>query len=297
MKINSYTSLYNIGHRQLEKLFEGEVLIEEKIDGSQLSFGLIEGQLQVRSKGGPLNIEQPEKMFAKAIEVIKALPLQEGLIYRGEYLKSPRHNSLCYDRVPKNHIMIFDISNEEGKYLNNMQKKREAERLGLECVRVFSKGVFNFSAQELQEFLEKESILGGQKIEGIVIKNYNQFNDEKKILVGKLVSDSFREVHKKNFKEENKSNTDIIQLIAEQYKTPARWQKGIIHLQEKGILTNTPKDIGLLFKEINEDILKECKEEILQQFFEWAWPKMFKIIMKGFPEWYKEKLEGLKNDN
>ena len=40
--MRSYPKIYNLGHKYLEELFLDDVLIEEKIDGSQISFGVIE---------------------------------------------------------------------------------------------------------------------------------------------------------------------------------------------------------------------------------------------------------------
>ncbi len=41
---------------------------------------------------------------------------------------------------------------------------------------------------DLYALLEKESILGG-KVEGIVVKNYARFGKDKKVLMGKYVSE------------------------------------------------------------------------------------------------------------
>jgi hypothetical protein len=49
---HSYPSIYNLGHRALTDLFSGGlVLVQEKVDGSQFSFGLIDGVVRFRSKG------------------------------------------------------------------------------------------------------------------------------------------------------------------------------------------------------------------------------------------------------
>ena len=64
---HSYPSIYNIGHRYVVDLLNEPVLIEEKIDGSQFSFGVFDGELKCRSKGAQLNLVAPEKMFIKAI--------------------------------------------------------------------------------------------------------------------------------------------------------------------------------------------------------------------------------------
>lgn len=36
----SYPSIYAIGHKELDELFDDPVLVEEKVDGSQFSFSL-----------------------------------------------------------------------------------------------------------------------------------------------------------------------------------------------------------------------------------------------------------------
>lgn len=43
-------------------------------------------------------------------------------------------------------------------------------------------------------------------------------------------------------------------------------------------------------KEVPEDVLKECKEEILADVFEWLWPQLRRGLTSGLPEWYKEEL-------
>ena len=81
--INSYPSIYALGHKAIQGIFDTEVLIEEKVDGSQFSFGLVNGELSCRSKGKDIVLDAPEKMFGNAIEVVKSLPLREGWVYRG----------------------------------------------------------------------------------------------------------------------------------------------------------------------------------------------------------------------
>ena len=76
-------------------------------------------------------------------------------------------------------------------------KKAEAERLGLECVPLLYKGMIK-SPDELLKFLDAESILGGTKIEGVVVKNYNLFTLEKKIAMGKFVREDFKEMTQRN---------------------------------------------------------------------------------------------------
>ena len=54
-----------------------------------------------------------QKMFDKgaftALRLFNEGLLAPGVTYYGEYLQKPKHNTLCYDRVPKDNIIIFDV--------------------------------------------------------------------------------------------------------------------------------------------------------------------------------------------
>jgi len=287
--ISSYPSIYALGHRAIANLFDSDVLIEEKCDGSQFSFGRIDGELVCRSKGKDIILDAPEKMFSKAVEVIKELPLRDGWFYRGEYLQSPKHNTLKYSRTPKNFIIIFDINTGLEEYMPYEEKLAEAERIGLECVPIMYQGkVSDF--EQFKSFLEKESVLGGTLVEGVVIKNYSVFTQEKKVAMGKYVSEAFKEIHQGEWKKSNPNNRDIEAILIGEYRSNTRWQKSVQHLQERGLLDGSPKDIGALMKEVSADTLKECEEEIKEKLFKHFWSKISRGIVSGVPEWYKEEL-------
>lgn len=73
MNINSYPTVYALGHKAIEGIFDSPVIVEEKIDGSQFSFGLIDGELRCRSKGKELILDAPEKMFSKAVATVREI--------------------------------------------------------------------------------------------------------------------------------------------------------------------------------------------------------------------------------
>ncbi|HQJ90366.1 MAG TPA: hypothetical protein PLB70_07105, partial [Paludibacteraceae bacterium] len=62
------------------------------------------------------------------------------------------------------------------------------------------------------------------------------------------------------------------------------------HLRDAGELQGEMRDIPALMKEVNDDVLKECKDEILEQLFAYAWPKISKGISQGLAEWYKSEI-------
>jgi hypothetical protein len=234
-------------------------------------------------------VESPEKIFRKAVEYVATLDLRDGWTYRGEVLDKPKHNALAYDRVPKGNVILFDINTDEERYLSYEEKAAEAARIGLEVVPLLYSGMVG-SADDVRGFLERTSILGGQKIEGVVIKNYSRFGKDKKALMGKYVSEAYKEVHRKSWGEANPHQGDVIIRLIGMFKTPARWNKAVIHLEEKGELENSPRDIGKLIAEVKEDIKKECSEEIRDVCFKWAIEPVLRGSVAGLPEYYKQRL-------
>ena len=288
--MDSYPKIYNLGHRALKRLLDGPVAIQEKVDGSQFSFGRYGSTLAMRSKGKELVVDAPEKLFRRGVEAVSQLDLRDGLTYRGELLDRPNHNALKYDRIPNNHVILFDISVGEADFLTPEEVKKEGDRIGLEVVPTFFYGELE-SYEHLTELLDTTSILGGVKIEGVVIKNYSQWDPTTgKTLMGKFVSEAFKEEHKKSWGESNPAGKDIITKIILRYKTEARWAKAAQHLRERGELEGSPRDIGNLIKEAQTDIVAECEEDIKDMLFHWAKPQVLRCCTSGLPEWYKQLL-------
>jgi len=301
---SSYPSIFALGHRATTALLTVPVIVEEKIDGSQFSFGLFDASerdglsasgmvLRARSKSAPVFLDAPEKLFAKAAEtVLRLAPLLiRNWTYRGEYLAKPRHNALAYNRVPAQHIILFDINSGLEVYLSPAQKKEEAQRLGLECVPLLYQGVLSDIAA-FREFLRRESVLGGQPVEGVVVKplDYGLFGPDKKCVMAKFVSEAYKEVQAKAWKADNPTKQDVLAALGAVYGTQARWMKAVQHLRDRGEIENSPQDIGKLIREAPDDIRKECETEIKEKLFAWAWPHIRRLVTRGLPEWYKEQL-------
>lgn len=290
-RISSYSDIFAMGHKAIAELFADPVIVEEKIDGSQISFGRVNGQLLMRSKGKQLVVLAPEKMFANAVDAVSQVfhLLPEGVIFRGEYLQSEKHNTIKYDRVPKNHIVIFDIDQGNQDYLSHERKAYMAKVLGFETVPLLFSGRIE-SVEQIKALVPATSLLGGAQPEGIVIKSYTRFGPDKKILMGKYVRPEFQEAHATEWKKTNPVQSDIIDALIQAYKTEARWEKAVQHLRDAGKLEQAPKDIAALLGEVEADIEKECAEEIKDKLWRWAWPKIARGTRAGMPEWYKNRL-------
>lgn len=290
-KLRSYGKIYNLGHAAIRELLDGPVTIEEKVDGSQFSFGMRDGQLFCRSKGKALDLDAPEKMFDAAVLTAQHLApsLVDGWTYRGEYLRSPKHNTLAYDRVPIRHIVLFDIDTGDQEYMSWERKAAIAGELGLEVVpRIVVDRIEG--PEHIASLLERKSFLGGQQVEGLVFKNYERFGRDGKTLMGKHVSERFKEVHRGDWKKRHPVAQDIKQSLVQAFRTPARWDKAVQHLRDRGELTNTPADIGKLMTELVTDLREECAEEMAAMLLKWAWKGVARGVGRGFPEWYKAKL-------
>lgn len=287
---HSYPKIYALGHAALTDLLADDVVVEEKVDGSQFSFGVIDGVLKARSRGVELNLDAPEKMFLKAVATIRELEplLTPGYMYSGEYLAKPKHNVLAYDRTPDKFIILFDVRTAEEKYLPPDDMYAEAARIGLESVPVLKWGRLS-DLSSLQALLQLPSCLGG-KTEGVVVKSLSRFGKDGKALMGKFVSEEFKEIHGGEWRAANPLAGDVVATLISKLRTPARWQKTVQHLVERGEADGSPKDIGPLIREVQKDTMDECRDEIVHALVTWAIPKIERGIIAGLPQWYKEKL-------
>lgn len=288
--IRGMGEIYSITHKAIEEIFDSPVECTEKVDGSFFSFAMINGELEMRSKGQKLHKEAPSSgMFLLGMQEVEKRDhmLHPGWIYRGEYLSRPKHNSLAYDRVPLGHVALFDIELSEGEHAASTLRGLEAIRLGFSSVPVLYEGMADLEL--VKKLLDTPSFLGGKKVEGVVVKNFKIWLHGHP-LMGKLVSEEFKEVHQREWKTSNPGGKDIIETLIDRYRTDARWRKAIQHLRDEGRLTNSPQDIGPLLKEIGCDIIKEEESTIKEALWTWAWPRIQRGTCRGFPEWYKEFL-------
>lgn len=300
-KTAAFPKILHIGDKQILDLFEGEVEITEKLDGSQFSFGKIDGEVITRSKGR--EFDEPDKLFRPIWEYVHSIAdrLPEGIFFYGETLGTPRHSTLAYDRTPKNFFAMFGVYVAETReYLNYDAIVEWSEKLDVDPVPLLFRG--EISQSEILKFVDDTvSYLGGQKIEGVVVKAYKPWmflgQIPLNVMSGKYVTEAFKEVHNKDWSKLN-TGKGKFDVLKENYRTEARWNKAIQHLEEKGELEGTPRDIGKLLKEVYTDIEEEEKENIKDQLYAIYKSDIMKYATHGLAQWYKEKLvKGEENDD
>lgn len=299
--ISPFPKIFAVGSQYVQTLLDDSVEVTEKLDGSQIAFGVFDGELFIRSKGQRIYIETADKMFKPGIEVITELyekgKLDKERAYYGEYIRQPKHNTLSYSTTPKGLIALFGIRNNP-KYqidqwvTDHALLKINADKMGLDVVPLLFHGRIE-SIEQFNEIINQPSYLGGCNMEGCVVKNYTQQfllgGQPIPIMMGKYVSEAFKEVHHKDWNKEN-TGKGKWETYKCGFNSEARWRKAVEHLRDSGSLESDPRDIGKLLCEINHDIELEEKENIK----EWLWREFGKELIrgatKGFPEWYKQYL-------
>lgn len=289
--LSNYPKILQLYHRDVKAMAGKQVVIQEKVDGSQFQFGRYNGELHAKSKNRSVNTQVPEGLFGLAIDNLRHLPLPDMITFRGEYLSRPKHNVLTYDRIPDKSVIIFDIECSDGSnnYMDPSDMMFVADNYGFQSVPTLWKGNFNDVTQELLDtLLTYESVLGKTKIEGVVIKCYDERNSTGDVLMCKYVNPEFREMHTgKTAVPKN----EIVGTIGATLNNVYRFEKAVQQLRDNGTLKNDLPDIGPLMKILNQDF-DEHIDEVKRLLYHNFRKDIMKVANLGFADWYKKKLAG-----
>lgn len=277
---------------------KGFFYVEEKYDGSQFRFGVEHGKRWFGSKSVTFSDMQPSnKSFAKAVENANKgldkieLDEKKDYVFFGEYLEKPKHNTLTYDRVPLNNIVLFDIL-IDNKYQVPDDVIATASAMELEPVSLIKRFRVFPPYKEITQLIKRVSTLGGSEIEGAVIKNYDiliEVNGSIRPLLYKIVRDDFKELNNKEWNKQPKTS-NALDAIEKTFNKEAIFRKAVQHLNDDGEATGELKDIGKLIPLVYEDLEKEYMpvvKEILYKHFE---KDIQRTLVRGLPEYYKEYL-------
>ncbi len=305
-RIGGYGKIYALGHRDIHELLLDPVIVQEKYDGSQFSFAWDEaGRLSCRSKGKTqyspelnIDVNEVDGLFVNAVRHLLTIEAQPpNLWFRGEVISKPKHNTQVYDAVPDGFIVLFDVEvlNEFGEtdeFLDSVFIRDFAQTIGVSAaIEITNIDGHLVNKDRIDGWLQMESSLGGPKIEGVVIKNYARSNLRSgRPLMGKYVSEEFKEVHSRSWKAGHQSGADIVAGIVMELNTEARFVKAVQHLRDNGDLDDSVKDIGPLMQEVKRDTIEEATDYIAQMLLDWALPKITRGLGQGLPQWYKDRL-------
>lgn len=272
-----------------DAMSSGTIYVSEKIDGSQFSMALIEGVLCCRSRGQQIDIANPG-MFAPAVRTAWRLgdALVEGWTYRCEFLAKTKHNTLHYDRVPRGHLVLYDIDRGECDYVPG-PLAGFGDEFEIDAVEVIETAAADLVAVVAHQ-MALPSLLGGKR-EGVVAKRYDVLTPDGKVAMAKYVSGEFVEIHQKRWRAEEArpAKRDVVDEIGEAIRTEARWHKVVQHMREAGALMDAPQDIGPLLRELAADVEGDAAD-----IGEMLWARYRKELLKhagrGFADWYRAQL-------
>ncbi len=303
MEFQKWPKIHSFGHRYNRHIFDGNVQITEKVDGSQFSFGMLGSDLIIRSKEASLYPEDPQSQFAPAVEHVKHLyaanKLVPGRMFYSETLSKPKHNVLHYSRVPLNNIALFGVHIVGlNLWLDYGSLMQYAKQLDIDVVPTFPSSSGYVKAFDgtidmdyLTSLFKKESFLGGSTIEGIVITDYKatlvDMEGTPPWKAAKMVAPEMAEKHNRRIPRPGSISWGAFK---ETYHTDARWHKAIQHLRDAGKLTDSVKDIGPIIQEIQRDIKDEDYDIIMEFLWRNFGVDLLRNAIQGFPEFYKNRL-------
>lgn len=294
MSVPSYGKVLGWGKPMTGEVLNGFVQVQEKVDGSQFRFmrDAYDG-LHFASHHCDL-FPGAAGMFQKAVDYVSAMPaeaFETGIVYCCEYLGKPKQNTLSYGRAPTNNLVLFDAYDTlRQRFISRVYLMHYADRLGIDLIPLLCASD-EAGEDFVRSWLDTESYLGGEKVEGVVVKNYDQhvvIGGQVMPLFVKLVNNAFRERNDKAWNAD--SGKSKVATLVDSYCTAARWEKAVQHMSERGDLTGTVKDIGPLLGEIAHDLTDEETEDAKERLWRIYKGDIVRAAQRGFPDWYKAHL-------
>lgn len=155
---------------EVRSWFISPVVVEEKLDGANVSFWLDSGQICAASRGGPDAVDRAGQLgrvkgwAAARYQQLTGL-LGEGRVLYGEWLWM-RH-STAYDRLP-DWLIVLDVRDPAGDFMALPERDRLALDAGLTVPPRIFEGVLG-SRDRLSALLGA-SRFGREPMEGLVIR-------------------------------------------------------------------------------------------------------------------------------
>lgn len=297
--MKKFPKVLGLGQPLLAEIFDDPVDLTSKIDGSQCRINLTESNVQCGSKNVDI---ADDKMFTIAYEQANRIWVDNKWKEWGsditlftEFLNKLKHNVLSYNRVPLNNIYLFGAL-IDGKHIQTEKLIELAHDLNIEPPHIIASQIKIDNPDDLNKYLETESVLGGTRVEGIVIRNSYKSYPPLLIstmafmdypLVGKLVRDDFKERLNKEWSGKRQREEPITKITAE-FLTEARFHKAIQHLEETGKITYEMNNLKDIIPEFYNDLLDEEKDEIIKVVMASFWkPLKRKCDNFAVQEWKK----------
>jgi RNA ligase-like protein len=272
------------------------VIIQEKVDGSQLSICNIDGKLRFFNKRKEISARSKPFLNSHLSLADKPQLFKAGHMYHGEAMNSRQPNTIQYGREPRYFWIIYEVVKGDTS-LYPEQVEELIQDTGLEYIRPLYDNLGNTESTDYVEiangYIEQitkggiTSILGGVP-EGVVLKTINRMKNGKRVNTRyKFVRTEFAEMNRSRKRRLPKlSDAAVIDGIGSVYNVPARFQKGVQHIQEEGKwdYDATNRNLTRLVNELDADLLKEYKDDIKNMLFIRFFPQICKAARADLTE-------------
>lgn len=206
MEFRRYQHIERFGREEVEDINIGEVFVFYKIDGTNSSCWLKEGELKAGSRNRELTLDNDNGGFYAHILQDKRILayLNKYPTHRlfGEFLIP--HTLKTYRDDAWRKFYIFDVcvdKEDDLEYLPYNNYKDKLEEFGLEYIPPLAI-IKNPTEEQLYKLLDKTGQFliedGKGKGEGFVIKNFNYYNKYGRQTWAKIVCNEFKEKHHKS---------------------------------------------------------------------------------------------------
>lgn len=249
----------------LDKFKDRGLVVQEKLDGSNASFTVENGELQCFSRRKKLNEKETLNGFYGWVhENIQedVFDFLEDYIIFGEWLVKHKiqYKEECYKE-----FYVFDVyDKEEEAYLSLKNMHRIASYLELKTVKTLliaepSHHLNILTPQDIQDLVGKSDMTVKPNTgEGIVVKYLDGKSEYEDYY--KIVSNEFKEFNKQKMKTEVKNNDSV----ADYAITRPRMEKMIFRAIEEGRLSEDNielENFGPIMKEVGQDFVDDIMEE------------------------------------
>ena len=127
--MESYQKIQQPYKEEVKDIYDGYVIIEEKLDGSQFRIEInTDGSINCGSHHQDMVIDGDFKLGVDNAQHIFAnyKPEVKMTIFC-EYFKKPKQNTIAYAKLPIHNLIIFDVKRDT-MYLDRVQKELFAKQ-------------------------------------------------------------------------------------------------------------------------------------------------------------------------
>lgn len=267
MGMKHYKDIKVFAERFAEFFNKGDIIsVTEKIDGANASFCLSEDgtELLAMSRKNVLSATNNLRGFWNYVLTLDKNILADhpNWICFGEWLVT---HKIKYPEDKLNKFYLFDIYDKEtGHYLPQTEVQKFAKEHNILTVPVIFEGEFT-SMDDLMKYVGTTQ-MGGEKGEGIVIKNQSRLTDDRddRPAYVKIVDETFKETQRvKIVDPEKMAAKELATKLTEGIVTDARVEKNLLKLVDEGLIPEhfEMENMGDIMKVLPKRVIDDCIKE------------------------------------